>query len=220
MSAPAFRLEGVLVRHGSHVVLDVPRLEIPRGQSIALVGPNGAGKTTLLRVLALLDAPSSGRVEILGRVVPAGERGRAALRRDVTLVAQTPFLFRRSVAANVAYGLRVRGEPARERVEAALASVGLEGFGQRPARKLSAGESQRVALARALALDPPVVLFDEPAASVDRERAPDVERAIARLRGTGKTVVLATHDFGQAARLADAVLSLVDGRIAPPVPAA
>jgi tungstate transport system ATP-binding protein len=209
----AYRLRNVRFDYGARPVLDVAALELPCGQTTALVGPNGAGKTTLLRLLAFLLPPSGGVIELNGRAVSGRGGNLSARRREVTFVGQSPLLFHRSVRANVAYGLRARGLPDGKRVEAALAAVGLAGFADRPAWKLSGGETQRVAIARALAIDPPIYLFDEPTASVDREHVAVIESLIAGLGAAHKTVILTTHNLEQAFRLSDSVLSLMSGRV-------
>ncbi|MFQ6111677.1 MAG: ATP-binding cassette domain-containing protein, partial [Nitrospinota bacterium] len=142
-----------------------------------------------------------------------------SLRRAVTLVDQSPILLSRSVFSNVAFGLRVRGIPQEEvvrRVREALSRVGLGGFEGRRARELSGGEGQRVALARALALEPEVLLLDEPTANVDRAHAEAIEGVItAQAQEAARTVVLATHNLEQAQRLSQRIITLVDGRLSP-----
>ncbi len=214
-NAPAYSLRGVRVRFGSRLVLDVPVLDIPRSRVTALVGPNGAGKTTLLRVLAFLLAPAEGVVSFQGEEVRGESRELGRLRRRVTLVGQAPLLFRSSVRANVAYGLRARGRRDPEQVERALAAVGMSAAADRPAWRLSGGEAQRVAIARALALDPDVLLLDEPTASIDRHHVGLVESLIARLGSGETTVVFATHSAEQAYRLAHNIVSLSEGQLAP-----
>jgi molybdopterin-binding protein len=213
LSTPIFRLSGLRVERAGRRVLDVAALDLARGAVTALVGPNGAGKSTLLRVLACLEPPDAGSLAFDGEALDP--RGREAARRRVTYLGPAPYLFRGSVRRNVAYGLRAHGRRDDGRVARALAAVGLDGFADRPARKLSSGEAQRVALARALAIDPAVYLLDEPTASIDRATLPLVEALIERLRADGRTVVLSTHDLDQAYRLADAVLALDDGRVHP-----
>lgn len=220
MDAPAYRLCDLRVERGGRLVLDIARLDLSPGRVTAVVGPNGAGKSTLLRVLGFLLQPTSGTVEFAGRPVAYSEPDLSALRRQTTVVAQAPLLFHRSVHANVAYGLRARRRAADSRVESALAAVGLApmglgGFAQRPAWKLSGGEMQRVAIARALAIDPPVYLFDEPTGNIDRQHVPIVESLITQLGAAAKTVVFTTHNFAQAYRLADTLISLTDGQVAP-----
>ncbi len=214
----AFAILGLKKFYGERLVLELPELRIEAGEITALVGPNGAGKTTLLRILACLEAPTSGRVKYNGRVVDySGDT--LSLRRAVTLVDQRPLLLSRSVFSNVAFGLRVRGlarEEVVRRVSEALARVGLAGFEGRRARELSGGESQRVAIARALALEPEVLLLDEPTANVDRAHVEAIEGVIAGQAQTGaRTVVLATHNLEQAQRLSQRVITLVDGRTSP-----
>ncbi|HZW72527.1 MAG TPA: ATP-binding cassette domain-containing protein, partial [Caldimonas sp.] len=215
MEDSAYRLRGLRVDYGTHCALDVAALELPAGRITAVVGPNGAGKSTLLRVLAFLLPPTAGSIELLGRTVERGTGDLTALRRQVTYVAQAPLLFHSSVRANVAYGLRARGARSDERVDRALAAVGLQGFGERSARRLSGGETQRVAIARALAIDPPALLFDEPTANLDRATVPVIEALLRSLGEAGKTVVLTTHNLEQAYRLSHRVIALNDGRLAP-----
>jgi molybdopterin-binding protein len=215
MDAISYRLQGIRVEYGDRCGLDIPALELPAGSVTAVVGPNGSGKSTLLRLLAFLLPPSAGAIELPGVTVDGRTRDLTALRRRVTYVAQLPLLFRRSVRANVAYGLRARGERSGARVEAALAAVGLAGFAERAAHRLSGGEAQRVAIARGLAIDPAALLFDEPTASLDRSSVPLIEALLQRLGEAGKTIVLATHNLEQAYRLGHRVIALNGGRLAP-----
>jgi tungstate transport system ATP-binding protein len=209
----SYRLRDIQIHFGTRCALDIPALELPAGHITAVVGPNGAGKSTLLRVLAFLLPPTTGSVELGSRRSNNGPRDLTALRRQVTYIAQMPLLFRRSVRANVAYGLLVRGKRPDGRVDAALAAVGLAGFGGRAAHRLSGGETQRVAIARALAIDPPVLLFDEPTANLDRTAVPLIESLLRSLGEAGKTIVLTSHNLEQAHRLSHRVLTLDGGRI-------
>ncbi len=211
----AYALRDVRVVLGGRPVLDLPTLRLAAGATTALVGANGAGKSTLLRLLAFLLPPAAGAVTFAGVPVAYAAAGLTALRRRVTYVASAPYLFRGTVRHNVGYGLRARRRDDPAAVEAALAAVGLAALAERPARTLSSGEAQRVALARALALAPEVLLFDEPTANLDRDSAPRIEAALAALARRGCTVVLATHDREQAARLAGATIALADGRLRP-----
>ena len=215
MPALTYQLRDVRVAYTTRSALEITALDVPCGRVTAIVGPNGAGKSTLLRVLSFLLSPTSGQIEFQGRTVTYREAELGDLRRQVTCVAQAPLLFHRSVRANVAYGLRTRGLPADGRVDAALDAVGLSGFAERPAWKLSGGEAQRVAIARALAIDPPVYLFDEPTASIDRASIPLIESLLAQLSGAGKTVVVTTHNVEQAYRLSETVMALEAGHVAP-----
>lgn len=218
----AYTLHGVVQRFGDHVALDVPELDLARGRAVALVGPNGSGKSTLLQVLALLQAPSEGKVTLLGDPVGwrnGGSGGAAARaqRRMVTLVMQEPVLFTTTVRANVAFGLSTHAVPRdaiASRVREALDEVGLEGFEGRRARALSSGEAQRVVLARALVLRTPVLLLDEPTTYLDAAFRPALTRLMTGARDRGTTVVFATHERALAREVAHEVITLSRGRIA------
>ncbi|NOX63831.1 MAG: phosphate ABC transporter ATP-binding protein [Chloroflexi bacterium] len=204
------------VRHqyGERVVLDVPRLDVRKGELLALVGPSGAGKSTLLRLLNFLEKPTQG--DILFHQTPyTPENLPLHLRRRITTVFQKPMLLDMSVRRNVAYGLRVRGErDGRAREDAALRSVGLQDLANAPARTLSGGEAQRVALARALIIEPEVLLLDEPTANLDPANVRIIEAIIARAnRERAMTVVLVTHNVWQARRLAQRVAFLYEGQL-------
>jgi tungstate transport system ATP-binding protein len=215
-----YRLDGLAFRYpraaADRFRLEIDVLDVRPGEILALVGPNGAGKTTLLSLLACLVRPSSGRLAFLGSDPWAGGGGDVPARRDAVLVTHHPYLFKGTVADNVAFGLRFRDIPDDERdarVREALAMVELGGWDSRSVSGLSAGQIQRVALARALALRPRALLLDEPTANLDAglgTRMESVLRAIGGERGT--TVVFSTHNFSQASRLADDILFLSDGR--------
>jgi tungstate transport system ATP-binding protein len=212
-----YALRDVARREAGRTILEIPALELPPGGITAVVGPNGAGKSTLLRVLELLDRPERGHLELRGRRVEWSSRELVALRREVTLVEQTPYLFRGTVLENVTFGLAVRGVPrgeAERRASAALARVDLAGAERQAARGLSGGEARRVAIARALVTEPRVLLLDEPFAHVDRRRIAmleDLTRALSREGGV--SLVVSTHDTAQARALAERVIALEDGRI-------
>jgi tungstate transport system ATP-binding protein len=210
-----FELRGVAKRYGPRTVLAVDHLDIRRGEMLALVGPSGAGKSTLLRLLNFLEPSTEGEIRFAGVTVQAAQEAPLALRRRITTVAQRPLLLRRSVEANVAYGLRLRGVRHYHRdVAAALAEVGLTDLAKQPARTLSGGEAQRVALARAMILRPDALLLDEPTANLDPYNVDLIEQIITRLnREHGTTIVLVTHNVFQAHRLAERVALILDGRI-------
>lgn len=192
-----YRLRSVTKRYGSNVAVAIDALTIDSGRLYALNGANGAGKSTLLGILAFLTPPTTGEILYAGeRIDWKGDMVRE-LRRKVTLLHQSPYLFKGTVFRNVAYGLSARGiagEDALRAVARALETVGLEGFRDRDARELSGGEAQRVAMARALAPAPEVLLLDEPLANIDRETAGLLEAVIASLPSRGTTVVMTTHD--------------------------
>jgi sulfate transport system ATP-binding protein len=193
-------------------------LTIEDGELIALLGPSGSGKTTLLRVIAGLEAPTAGRV-FFGEEDATGV---AVQQRRIGFVFQNYALFKTmSVADNVAYGLRVlprAGRPPRaeirKRVRDLLALVQLSGLENRFPRQLSGGQQQRVALARALAVDPHVLLLDEPFGALDAKVRKDLRRWLRELHEhTGHTTVFVTHDQEEALELADRVAILNAGRL-------
>jgi len=193
----AYELIDVMFGYGVEPVISIDHLRIEEGEFVALVGPNGAGKTTLLNLLAFIANPRAGKVRFFGESV--SRKNVVALRRRVGFLIQSPYLFNTTVEANIMWGLRLRGIPGREartRAREALERLGLSGFEKRHAGKLSGGESQRVALARALALDPRVILLDEPTNNMDEESAKLMEGVVLELnRNRGKTVILSTHNL-------------------------
>ena len=198
--------------------LDAVTLDIRSGELVALLGPSGSGKTTLLRVIAGLLHPDAGSVLFGDR-----DATRLSLReRNVGFVFQHYALFRHmTVAENIAFGLRSRrrrDRPGRaaiqRRVEELLALIQLSDFGARYPEQLSGGQKQRVALARALAIDPTVLLLDEPFGALDAKVRVELRRWLRRLHEqTGQTTVFVTHDQEEALELADRVVVMRDGRI-------
>lgn len=214
-----YQLDSIRTTYGSRTILDIEKLTLHAGHLYILTGANGAGKSTLLSHLALLSPPATGKIVLNGETVLWSNGSLLRMRREVTLVHQSPYLFTGSVAANVAYGLKLRGihgDRLRQRVESALALVGLPGFEQRRSRELSGGEAQRVALARALALETNVLLLDEPLANVDRETSKLMETIISALPAGGTTVVMTTHDPEHVERLKGERIHLTAGRLAAP----
>lgn len=200
------RFTGVDYRVGAVSILCGIDLEIAGGPPTILLGPNGSGKTTLLKLAMGLITPTMGAITYGGRRTPApGTRA---------FVFQKPMMLRRTAGANIAYALKAAGRRA-DRLEIArlLAEVGLDGMGDRPARRLSGGEQQRLSLARALARDPEVLFLDEPTASLDPASTKAVEDIVARIAEAGVKIVMTTHDLGQARRLASEVVFLVKGRL-------
>jgi tungstate transport system ATP-binding protein len=214
-----YRLEGVRHEYGGRAVLDVGRLEVRRGETLAVVGPSGCGKTTLLRLLQFLERPSSGGLWFEGRRIDAEPP--LDVRRRVTTVFQRPLVLDRSVRANLAFGLRVRGASAgRAEIDALLAALGLAHVADARARTLSGGEIQRVAFGRAIAFHPEVLLLDEPTANLDPRNVRLVEDQIRARQARGVTMVIATHQIFQARRLAHRAALLLDGQIVESAPTA
>ena len=209
------RFEDVTVIAGAVTVLDRLSFIIQPGAPTVLIGPNGSGKTTLLRVAMGLLPASRGRVTWDGIAdVPPVRRA---------IVFQRPAMLRRSAEANIRYALSAAHVP-RERHDARvtelLALVGLESVASRPARRLSGGEQQRLALARALARDPTVLFLDEPTANLDPAATKAVEDIVRAVAARGIKVVMATHDLGEARRLAGDIVLMHRGRVLESTPAA
>ncbi|MGH9088345.1 MAG: ABC transporter ATP-binding protein [Acidimicrobiales bacterium] len=204
---------------GPQVVLDRLSLVAPAGSLTAILGPSGSGKTTLLRVLAGFERADGGAVTLGGVVVDSAVAGGggtyvAPEHRRIGYVPQEGGLFPHlTVARNVAFGLP-RGRRRRERVEGLLAMVGMAEMGRRYPHQLSGGQQQRVALARALAVEPGLVLLDEPFSALDAGLRSAVRAEVrAVLRSAGATGLLVTHDQDEALSWADRVAVLRDGRV-------
>jgi tungstate transport system ATP-binding protein len=181
----------------------------------ALLGPNGAGKTTLLKLCHGLLPLSSGSIRW-------GDAEVHEVQQKQAMVFQRPVLLRRSAAENIDHVLKLRGASSAERarvIEESLAWAGLAEIADMPARKLSGGEQQSLTIARAWALNPEVLLLDEPTANLDPGATRRVEDLIRSFAGAGKKVIMATHNIAQAQRLADEVLFLNHGRLLEHAPA-
>jgi tungstate transport system ATP-binding protein len=212
-----YTLTNITKRYGDRCVLDIDSLEIAGGRIYSLLGPNGAGKTTLLRILAFLDAPTTGTVAYCSEPIHFTEPLLQPIRKEVVMVNQTPILFTTSVYKNLEFGLKIRNIPKNSRkkiIEDALELVGLEQMVHAPAHTLSGGETQRIALARALALSPKVILCDEPTSNVDLENQPIIVNLLKQINLDKQiTIVFTTHDKLQAASLAQQTLFLDQGKL-------
>lgn len=218
------RLARVTKRFGPVTAVDAVDLMVEPGEFVALLGPSGCGKTTLLRLLAGFERPDHGTIAIAGEIVADRDRHLPPERRRLGMVFQSYALWpHMSVAENVGYALKLRRLPKAERerkIAAALVLVGLEGLAERRPAALSGGQRQRVALARCLAMDPSVVLLDEPLANLDVHLRDSMQAEFRRFHGaTGATLVYVTHDQAEAMALADRVAVMENGRVrqfAPP----
>ncbi|WP_103028417.1 ABC transporter ATP-binding protein [Salinibacter altiplanensis] len=197
---------------GETLVADVS-IEVRAEEVFVVFGPSGSGKTSLLRLLNRLDEPTSGAVRLGGTdyrtIAPR------TLRQRVGWVPQAPTLVGGTVAENVAWGPTLRDEPVdTERLHELLDRLGLSGFADRDADRLSGGEAQRVAIARTLFNDPDVVLLDEPASSLDAQAADRVESLLADVMDAyALTAVLVTHDADRARRLGRRGVRMEGGRV-------
>jgi ABC-type lipoprotein export system ATPase subunit len=214
---PVIELEGVVKRYpGGVMALDHLDLAIAKAEFVAISGPSGCGKSTLLHLIAALDRPTSGRVKVNGRDLTKVRDLSYYRRNEVGLVFQLHELLPRiSVLANIEiamYGTRRRSRARQQRAKELLAEVDLEGRGDRLPTQLSGGERQRVAIARALANEPGILLADEPTGNLDSESALRIMELFGRVRRTGVTILLVTHDEEMAA-MADRNDRIESGRL-------
>jgi sulfate/thiosulfate transport system ATP-binding protein len=205
---------GVTKRFGSFVALEDVSVDVPTGSLTALLGPSGSGKSTLLRVIAGLERPDAGEVLIAEEDVT----GHAAQRRGVGFVFQHYAAFKHmTVYGNLAFGLTIRKRPRseiRDRVGELLALVQLEGLADRYPAQLSGGQRQRMGLARALAVDPKVLLLDEPFGALDARVRKELRAWLRRLHDeTHTTTLIVTHDQEEAMEVADRIALMNGGRI-------
>ena len=214
LASPHVRLVNITKRLGNFVAVDNISLDIKRGEMLTLLGPSGCGKSTTLRLLAGFHNPSEGEIYLgdqkITRLPPN--------QRRMTMVFQEYALFPHlTVRDNVAYGLkrhRVAAEPAQKRIAEMLDLVGLGNAAQKYPHQLSGGQQQRVALARALAVNPEVLLLDEPLSNLDaRLRVKLREEIVHVQRVLGKTMIFVTHDQEEALSISDRIAVMRDGRI-------
>jgi ABC-type sugar transport system ATPase subunit len=215
MAQPVIALHGIRLQYGGATVLDLPRLEIYDGETLAIIGPNGAGKTSLLKVIGLLEQPGFGSVYFRGE--QATSQNALTLRRRMASALQAPLLIDDTVYANAALGLKLRGATKKEideRLQPWLGRLGIAHIAGRRARTLSGGEARRTSLARALVLEPELLLLDEPFSALDspsREALlSDLQQALEQSRAA---VVIVTHDLYEAAALAARVGVLSRGKL-------
>ena len=208
-NTPWLAVENLGLTEGGTRIIDDVSLSLAAQRSVVL-GPNGAGKSTLLRLIHGLLHPSAGGLHWPQPLSQA-------------MVFQRPVMLRTTALANVVYGLKLKGHAAdesRRRAMESLARVGLEHLAPRPARLLSGGEQQRVALARAWALEPELLILDEPTASLDPASSREVERIINEIAASGTRILMTTHNLGQAKRIAEEIIFIDRGRIVEQTPVA
>lgn len=205
------KLEDLVKTYGDKTVLDIDNLKINKGEITAIIGPNGSGKSTLLNIVSGLDEEYEGRVRYDGRPI------NKEIRRDMTLVFQKAYLFRRSVYKNIEYPLKIRHveeEKIKEKVLRLLDRLEIKDLKDKIGSKLSGGETQKVALARALVFDPKLLLLDEPTSNIDPEYIRHMEDAILKYNEENNgTVVIVTHNIDQAERLSDRIIKLEKGKV-------
>jgi sulfate transport system ATP-binding protein len=207
-------VQGVSKRFGDFTALDEVSIEVAKGSLTALLGPSGSGKSTLLRIIAGLEVPDGGMVALEGEDVTTAR----PQDRGIGFVFQHYAAFAHmSVRENVAFGLRIRKRPREEiraKVDELLELVGLTAWGGQRPGQLSGGQRQRMALARALAVEPQVLLLDEPFGALDATVRAELRRWLRRLHDEqGVTTVLVTHDQEEAMEVADRIAVMHDGRI-------
>lgn len=211
-------LEGVSKRFGATLAIHNVDLAVADGEFFALLGPSGCGKTTLLRLVAGFEAPDDGTVRLADEVVGRSGWALPPERRRIGMVFQSYALWpHMNVSENVGFSLRVRRVATAERerrVSDALAMVGLETMTTRRPHELSGGQRQRVALARCLAMQPAVVLLDEPLANLDVHLRESMQQEFANFhRKLGATFIYVTHDQAEAMALADRIAVMDEGRV-------
>lgn len=205
-------LKNVRLALGDRVVLDAVDITVPKGKVTAVVGPNGAGKSTLLRACAALLVPQHGRITLDGRPLDAytrAERARAIAYLPQERAVHWPLAAR----AVVALGRLPHDDANAEAIARALAAMDIAHLADRPVSQLSGGERARVLVARALAQEAPLIIADEPTAGLDPAHALALFTLFQRLATEGRTIVVALHDLSLAARFADHIVLLANGRI-------
>jgi molybdopterin-binding protein len=213
--SPFLEVTGLVMQRAGLQVLEISHLAVEKGQTLAVIGPNGAGKSTLLLGLAGLLKPTQGEIRLQGQTIQTKDL--LAYRRRIGLVLQEALLLDTSIFNNLASGLRFRGLPKAEisrRVSLWASRLGIAHLLDRPARQISGGEAQRASLARSFALQPELLLLDEPFSALD---APTRTRLLSDLQAlleeTRITTVFITHDLDEALMLGEQVAVLLGGRL-------
>ncbi len=211
-------LDGISKSFGAHRVLDAVSISLEKVHSLVLIGPSGGGKSTLLRVIAGLETPDEGTVEIDGAHVSFDEAELQKHRRKIGVVFQAFNLFPHlSALQNITLPLekvhRIAPHEAREIALQSLRRFQLENHAHKKPAELSGGQKQRIAIARAIAIKPRLLLFDEPTSALDPEMTAEVLDVIEELKEEGRDFILVTHEMGFARIVADQIAFLADGKI-------
>jgi len=219
VSAPVLDISDLRLRREARVILDGVRVSVNRGEFVALMGPSGSGKTTVLRAVAGLEPFERGRIDVDGVALQPGtllSSALAPLRRKVGMVFQFHCLFEhltamQNICLAPVHVHRVAAAAAATRARDLLSAFGVEHRADALPRQLSGGEAQRVAIARALAVDPPVLLMDEPTASLDPLRRTELGELLQKLVREGRTLVVATHDEEFTRQFCSRVMRMENG---------
>ncbi|MBD6619891.1 sulfate/molybdate ABC transporter ATP-binding protein [Komarekiella sp. 'clone 1'] len=208
------RVENISKHYGTFRAVDDVSLEIKNGSLVALLGPSGSGKSTLLRMIAGLETPDAGQIWLVGE----NATYRSVQQRNIGFVFQHYALFKHlTVRENIAFSMDLRKHPkhhVRQRVEELLELVQMQGFGDRYPSQLSGGQRQRVALARSLAVQPPILLLDEPFGALDAKVRKDLRVWLRNLHSeVHVTTVFVTHDQEEAMEVADEIVVMNQGRV-------
>ena len=208
-------IRDLVVQRGGLEALQINALDIPRGETLAVVGPNGAGKSTLLLVLAKLIRPACGQIHFNGR--PFSKLNELEYRRKISFVFQDPLLLDMSVEENIALGLKFRGltkDDARVRVNQWMKQLGIESLAKRRAGQISGGEARRISLARAFVLEPELLLLDVPFSALDPPtRANLLNDLSALLARDHRTAIFVTHNLNEAAKLSQQIAIIIKGKL-------
>ncbi len=207
-------LQNIVKQFGQFTAVKNVELTVPHGTFVCLLGPSGCGKTTLMRMVAGLDLPTSGAIQLDGKDIT----NVPTHKRDLGMVFQSLALFPHlTVGENIAYSLRIRGigkEEQKKRVDELLSMIHLTGYADRPVAKLSGGQRQRVAIARALAISPKLFLLDEPLSALDAKLREAMQVELRQLQQRlGITTIVVTHDQREAMTMADTVVVMNSGEI-------
>jgi putative spermidine/putrescine transport system ATP-binding protein len=207
-------LQNIVKQFGQFTAVKNVELTVPHGTFVCLLGPSGCGKTTLMRMVAGLDLPTSGAIQLDGKDIT----NVPTHKRDLGMVFQSLALFPHlTVGENIAYSLRIRGigkEKQKKRVDELLSMIHLTGYADRPVAKLSGGQRQRVAIARALAISPKLFLLDEPLSALDAKLREAMQVELRQLQQRlGITTIVVTHDQREAMTMADTVVVMNSGEI-------